>query len=198
KYRDPDTAARSIVEKDRFIDQLKEEAATLRQELRSRTNLEELVNKIPRPQEYRSQSEPNREISPTPRQEPTQENELQSPQLDLPKEVARLLQEERAKESRDANLNTARQGLRERFGADYNQTLKTIAAELSVSEKFLTDMASTSPTGFFKLVDSVKAPDDRRPVTPPVGRDHNPAPSASGRKNKAYFDELRRKDINSY
>lgn len=190
KYRDQDAAAKAIVEKDNFIEKLKSEAELARQELRSRTNLEELVAKLQRPQE------PNREITPTPRQEPIQGNEPTP--VDLKAEVAKLLEEERNKTSRENNLNTARQGLKERFGADYNQTLKNIAVELGVTEKFIIDMASTSPTGFFKLVDSVKTPDSKVPVTPPNSRDHNPAPSASGRKNKAYFDALRKADINAY
>ena len=190
KYRDPDAAAKAIVEKDTFIEQLKSEAAIARQELRSRTNLEDIVAQLKRPQEPNSLQPPTQQPAAIPGNEPTP--------VDLKSEVARLLAEERQSTNRETNLKTARQGLKERFGADYNQTLLTVASELGVTEKFLTDMASTSPNGFFKLLDSVKPADSKVPVTPPNSRDHNPPPSASGRKNKAYFDALRKADINAY
>lgn len=189
KYKTPEDVAKALVEKDRFITQLQDENATARQELRSRTNLEEIVERL-KP----AGNPPNdSEISQPPRQEPIVE---QKPE-DLEATVLALLQAERQKDAKAKNLETAHSGLRERFGADYKQTLRSIVSELGVSEQFVSDLAASSPAGFLKLVDSVRAPDDKRPVTPPTSRDPV-IPTSSGRRNKAYYDELRRTDINKY
>ena len=193
KYRDTDAVAKALAEKDRFIKQLEEENATARQELRSRTNLEDIVNQL-KTEQRQIDPQPNREISQPPRQEPI----VEEPSEDLETKIAEILKSKDAEKTRMANIETARSGLRERFGADYNQTLRSIVNELSVSEKFIMDLAATSPQGFFKLVDSVKAPDDKRPTTPPQSKAPGVLPNTSGRRNKAYYDELRRTDINLY
>jgi hypothetical protein len=192
KYKSPDEVAKAVIEKDRFIEQLKAENATARQELQSRTNLEEVVNQLRSGQAPSQQ--PNREITHTPRQEPV----VETPPVDLEATVANLLKAEREKDNKANNLETALSGLRERFGADYKSTLRSIVGELGVSEAFVQGLAETSPSGFLKLIDSVKAPDDRRPVAPP--RSHDPVipTGGSGRRNKAYYDDLRRTDINRY
>jgi hypothetical protein len=192
KYRTADEAARAIIEKDNFIERLQQENATARQELRSRTNLEEVVAQLRGTPAAQPEPQPNREIAPTPRQEPVVETET-----DIETLIRNLLKQEKDKDQKTKNLETAQNGLRERFGADYKQTLKSIVDELGVSEQFVNDLAAKSPTGFLKLIDSVKAPDDRAPVTPPPSRTQV-APNGGGRRNKAYYDELRRTNINEY
>lgn len=192
KYKTADEAAKALLEKDRFIDQLQTENATARQELRSRTSLEDVVNQL---KSGRHETPPSREITPTPRQEPV----VETPEpVDIEAKVLELLRKERQADSQTRNLETAQNGLRERFGADYKQTLKDIVSELGVSETFVTDLAKSSPAGFLKLIDSVKAPDDNRPATPPANRVQGVLPNSSGRRNKAYYDDLRRADINKY
>lgn len=190
RYSDPDTAAAALLEKDRFIEQLKNEGAELRQELRSRTNLEEIVGKL-KPATPAPTPLPSGETAPLAR-EPVVE-----PAVDLEEKFREFLAAERSKDTATTNVNKAKAGLIERFGSDYASTLKTIAAELEVSEAFLNDMATTSPTGLLKLVDSVKKP-AQPPVNPPRSRDAGPVPNAAGRRNKAYYDDLRRNDINLY
>lgn len=190
KYRDPDAVAKAVLEKDRFIEQLKAENATAREELRSRTNLEEIVNQL----KAGRTPQPNTETPPTQRQDPVVEPQ---PSEDLDVKLRKLLEAEKSKDNKLRNIETATNGLKERFGADYKQTLSSIVNELGVSQEFIDDLAATSPSGFLKLVDSVKAPDDRRPVAPPVNR--APTPNThTGRRNKAYYDEIRRTNINEY
>lgn len=191
KYRDPDAVAKAVAEKDRFIEQLQAENATARQELRSRANLEDVVNQL-----KATRTPPSSEIAPTPRQEPVVDTK--PPTEDFEATVKRLLEAEKSKDNTTRNIETAMNGLRERFGADYKQTLKTIVDELGVTEQFVNGLAASSPTGFLKLVDSVKAPDDKRPVSPPASRINSVLPVTGGRRNKAYYDELRRSDVNKY
>lgn len=191
KYPDADAVAKAVAEKDRFIEQLQQENATARQELRSRTNLEDVVNQL---RADRNPPPNNREIAPTPRQEPV----VEAPTEDLEAKILATLQAEKQKDSRAKNIETAQNGLRERFGADFKQTLDSIVSELGVSERFVSDLAATSPSGFLKLIDSVKAKDDNRPTTPPQSRVNGAVPTNTGRRNKAFYDDLRRTDINKY
>lgn len=191
KYIDNNAIAKAVAEKDRFIQQLQDENAAARQELRSRTNLEDVVNQLKSGQQN---PPPNREIAPTPRQEPTVEAEP----VDLEAKFLEMLQKAKQKDSRANNLETAQAGLRDRFGADFKQTLKEVVSELGVSEQFVSDLAATSPAGFLKLIDSVRAPDDKRPVAPPQSRVAPQVPGGTGRRNKAYYDELRRSDVNAF
>lgn len=191
KYKTPQLLAKSAVDKDKFIEQLKTEMSELRGELKTRLTLEELADQA-------LSRRKDDETPPTPRQDVAPEN--RDTPVDLQKEVLRLLQEERSKESRQTNLTRAKAALKERFGADYQTTLKEIADELSVTDSFLNDMATTSPDGLLKLVDSVRKPDSNNPVTPPrsaVDSSKNYQPNA-GRKNKAYYDNIRRTDLKLY
>lgn len=191
KYKTPQDAARALVEKDRFIEQLKLETETARNEIRARTTLEELADRI-------ASKAPNGENR-TPPVEPGSSKQEPPAPTDLKAEVARLLAEERNSSNRASNLEKAKAAAKERFGGDYNATLRQIAEELGVSDKFLTDMAASSPTAFTKLIDSVKAPDVNRPLSPPASNvDTGRIFNNPNVKNKAYYDNLRKTDLNTY
>lgn len=185
KYRDPDALAKKTVHADQHISNLESELAELRQELATRTTIEDMMDKL-------NQRQPTREPLDTTQPEPGKD------QVDLTSEVQRLLAAEKEKDRREANISKTRAGLRERFGADYNNRLTQIADELSVSKDFLTQMAASSPEGFMKLVDSVAKPDDNRPVTPPKGSIDPFKIASPGTKNKAYYDKIRKEDPNLY
>ena len=192
KFRDPDALAKAKNHADQHIGNLEKEMSELRAELQARMTLEEMMDRLPKPQA------PN--LEQTTREKPeTPRLETGSDKTDLAAEVQRLLKAEKEKEKRDSNIEVTRAGLRERFGSDYNQRLEQIATQLEVSKDFLTGMATTSPSGFFKLIDSVAAPDNNRPVTPPVpSRDPLKNQAHTGRKNRQYYQELRKADPQRY
>lgn len=192
KYADNQALAKSRVHADSMIETLKTELAELRAERQATESLEEVADRALKP---RKELE---EMSTTPRQdlEPEPQNEDKP---DLRTEVLRLLQEEKSRETRDQNIETVRRQLKERFGSDYNKTLKEIAETLEVSTDLLTDMAARSPNGLLKLVDSVAKPSVDRPSTPPASSvDTNRGFGSTPRKNKAYYAELRKTDLNKY
>lgn len=185
KFRDPDAAAKKIVHADQHISNLEKELAEMRTELQTRLTVEEMMGKL------EQKREPTREMLETNRQETGKE-------IDLSAEVQKLMKQEKEKDRREANISAARAGLKERFGADYNQRLKSIAEELSVSEEFLSQMAASSPSGLLKLVDSVAKPDDNRPISPPKGSVDPFKISSPDRKSKAYYDKIRKEDPGLY
>lgn len=185
KFRDNDAVAKKIVHADKHIENLEKELSELRADLQTRTTVEAMLNSIQKPTQPSTS-----EIPDTNRQEPG------SP-VNIAEEVQKLLRVEKDKDRREANVNVTREGLKERFGPDYNQKLTEIASALEVSKEFLTSMAQSSPSGFLKLVDSVAKPDNNRPATPPVGVAPRQTQNQNA-KNAAYYRELRRTDPNEY
>lgn len=194
KFKTPDDVAKKVVHADKHITDLESELAELRTELAARVTVEEMLEKIQKPQVQ--QQQPTRETPPTNRQEP---GSPEKPEIDLQSEVQKLLKQEKDKDRRDANIKSARDGLKERFGADYNAKVKQIASELEVSEEYLTSVAASSPNGFLKLIDSVAKPDDNRPTTPP-NSSVNPGGFQAGadKKNAAFYRELKKSDPTAY
>lgn len=192
KFKSADDLARAKIEADRFIEQLKKEADEARTELRSRLSLEELSEQLL-----------SRTVQPNPGTPPQEADRRQDDPpanpIDLKAELQKLLQEEKTKASREQNIAEARKALKDRFGGDYNATLRQIAEELGVSDKFLADTAATSPVAFLKLVDSVKAPDPNRPLAPPQGHvDTSKQFNPQSVKNNAYYQRLRKEDPKRY
>lgn len=186
KYADPDAAAKKIVHADKHITNLETELAELRVELQARTTLESMLDKLKTPDT--TERAPN-----TDRQEPGSISNV-----DLASEVQKLLQAEKSKEKKATNIETARTELKKRFGADYNAKLKAIAETLDVTPNFLTDMATTSPSGFLKLIDSVAKPDPNGVGLPPQSFDLSKGGADPNVKNKTYFDNIRKTDLNAY
>lgn len=187
KFRDPDAVAKKVLHADQHIEKLETELSELRTDLSARLRVEEMLDKL------KTQRDDQRNPADSPK-EPGSKKEV-----DIAAEVQRLLKEEKSKETREGNLLKTRAGLKERFGADYNQRLIQIAEELSVSKDFLSSIATTSPEGFFKLVDSVASPDPKRPVTPPnPSRDPLKGGAPVGTKNNAYYQALRREKPDLY
>ena len=194
KYKTPDEIVKAKVHADKHITTLESELAELRTELAARVSVEEMLEKIQTPAPVQQQ-QPTREMPTTPRQEPGSSEE---PKVDLQSEVQKLLKQEKEKDRRDANIKAAREGLKERFGADYNAKVKQIASDLEVSEDYLTSVAASSPNGFLKLIDSVAPKDDNRPTTPPNPQ-YNPTRVPSiDKKNAAYYRELKKSDPTAY
>lgn len=192
KFRDPDAVAKKIVHADRHIERLEAEMEELRTDLKARLTVEEMLSKLtPRQPE-------SREMTDTPRHEPLEPDENKTKPINLQEEVKRLLETERSKERQQANLEKTRAGLKERFGGDYNNKLKEIADNLSISTEFLTDMAKTSPEGFLRLVDSVATPDKNRPGLPDNKFDPLKKANVTGVKNQSYYRELRKNDPQAY
>lgn len=184
----PDNGAveKRLADKDAHIANLENELAEFRTELKNRTSLEELLER------FAQQAPPSEPAAPVNPQAPND--------VDISEKVRRILQEEDAKIKRQKNIDDARAGLIERYGENYNDTLKKSAATLGVSEKFLADMAATSPQGLLKLLDSTGFKPDVTPVaTPPQSSVDTSKPfNQQTKKNAAYYRELRRADINKY
>lgn len=180
--------AKRLRDKDAFIETLKSEKAQVMTELRARTSLEEITERIAR----QAQSDP------TPDPQKVAAPPVEPKTVNISEQVLKILEEEKTKANRETNLEKSRSGLRERFGADYNLYLKKAASTLGVSEAFLANLASSSPDGLLKLIDSLPLKEGDLGTPPPSSVDTSKAFGQGVRKNAAYYSELRKKDREKY
>lgn len=179
-----DLKDKRLADKDQHISTLESELAELRADLRSRTSLEELLTKVTK--------------TPPQDPEPVQGNKDNTEDLDA--RVRNILQTERAKANRDANIDKSRRALTEKYGDDYNAVLKETAQSLGVAEKWIADMAATSPDGLIALVGKVKGEvkKDTGNTPPASSVDTSKAFNQGTKKNYAFFDAIRKADLTRY
>ena len=188
KFKDNAAVVNKIVHADKHISTLEAELAQARADLQARSTLEELTERLAKNQ---NSEVPNRELPDTNRPDAVKTDDIEA-------KIAAALKADRDKTNRDSNITKVRDGLKERFGPDYNNELPAIAAELGVGTDFLNNIAGTSPSAFLKLVDSVKKPDRKGITPPPASRDLGTQPGSGGIKNAAYYRELRKTDPMAY
>lgn len=192
RYADPVAAGRGLAEKDAHIARLERETAGLRQELSSRTRMEELVEKLAQVKETPS-------IPVTTPDEPASK----SPGL-TPEDIQRSVDAALAKRDADANRNIVKQKLQEAWGSDYATKLRAFANQLSVGEQWLDSVAAQNPNAFLTLVGisdvgggNVK---HREADVTPSGHTVAPPRSSatftptvhSNQKNWKYYENMRR------
>jgi hypothetical protein len=188
KYADVSELAKAYAHLERHAEEVKSENATYRNELRARTSLEEITERIAR----------QSQVDPTPDPKPVAAPQPEAQPVNISEQVLKILEDEKTKANREQNTERARSGLRERFGADYNLYLKKAASSLNVSEAFLANLAQSSPDGLLKLVDSLSLKDADLGSPPPSSVDTAKQYNQSLRKNSSYYSELRKKDRQKY
>lgn len=163
----------------------------MRAELQGRLSMEELLERIP------TRTSP--EITPPqPSNLEREDNGGSRKEIDLAEEVRKVVESERTKEKRNANISSAKTELQRRFGADYKNKLEQIAESLEVNISMLNDMAATSPSGFLKLIDSVAKPDKDFKMPDNARNAAAPQPGVFAQKNAAYYSDLRKNDPKLY
>lgn len=149
KYKSPEELAKGYQNLNEFAENLKREAAELREELGKRLSVEEQVRALAN-QRTEQPSAPKDPVEPQPheRVKPFTDEDL----------VARIreeLQRTNSEQIAQRNFNEVTSKLVETFGDETkaNDFVNQKARELGVSVKFLMEAAQTSPNGFFKIVE---------------------------------------------
>lgn len=200
KFKTNEDLAKAKLESDRFIQQLQNELSGLRTELSTRQTLEQLMDKI---------SKPNGEANANQSHNQNSAGGDSGTVKSLTEEdIARLVEQRlsQAEKARihTANMETVREALVASFGSDYVTHLKAKASELGVSEEYLNSLAKETPKAFLKLVD---ASGERKATTPglftPPPSSGLPSPSKQGfapngaRKN-SWYEQLKATDKTKY
>lgn len=189
KFKDPETLARSKLESDSFIEQLKREAQELREELSRRQSAEEIKTQI---LEGLKPQAPGQQPPVT----PPANGDSEKP--DIEKLIKETLAKTEAERKAQSNRQIVAEKLSQKFGQDASIELNKIAKDLSVSLEYLERLAVESPTVFFRTIgfdQTGQAPTQNAPA--PRSTSATPAPQ-SGVRNKAYYDRLKAQDPKAY
>lgn len=195
KYKDSDAAAKALAEKDRFIEQLKQEnqearrAAELAMTSRTPTTdrTQEIIDRI------EALSRPATESQVTTPTERVEYNGLTEDQ------VLQVLEKREALARAKANMNLVKADLTEKYGDQYQAVLNSLQLKMGVDQKFLDNLAAQSPQAFNALLGQAPT---QKGFTPPVShtssegfKPHNSGPKARSHylalkaQNKAEYDK---------
>jgi hypothetical protein len=189
KYRDHDAVAKTLVEKDSFITRLQEEQAALRAELSA-------LPKVDRSQEILDRLEAlNRKEPVTERPITTQPERIEVKGLSED-DVFRLLSQREQKVRAEANVAKVKAVLKEKYGDNYPQALKSMAEKNGLGMNFLDTMAAESPQALLNLMGSEKS---ETLFTPPVSSvSPGFVPTSGNPRNETYYKQLLATDKKKY
>lgn len=193
KYKDEKNLALAIVEKDRFIAQLKGENAELRTEVTSRGRVEEVVDRLLAQKTQETQNSGGNQSA------QSQGNESSSKSGLTEDDVRNILERERSKITSEANVEKTKQLLKEQFGSDYAKVLVARAKELGESAEFFDALARKNPIAVMALVSSVKHDPKPKQEMSLFNTGVNTTQQAlninsqSGLRDKTYYDAMKKK-----
>lgn len=181
---DVDALLKKAAHADKHIANIEQETQGLRKELDTRLSLEQFMDEIKSakvtsnpPENNPGQNEPNQALSKD--------------------EIARLMREvinqDRSQAQKDYNKTQVADGLRKAWGNSFQSRLQEKATELGLSKETVNSLAEASPQAFLKLVDATAPVRDTTITSPPRNQVNRTTDIKSGVRNKAYYDELRKK-----
>jgi hypothetical protein len=187
KYKTTDDAARAIIEKDKFIQRLLEEKRTVEEDLKTRINMQEFLDRVQTP------VSPQPVLQPVTNPQPAPASELTAEQIE--KLVQQQIANREAETARSRNLLTVQGRLQETLGENYATQVKQRARDLGLDIQYFNDTAARSPQAFFELM-GLNRPREEL-TTLPRGTSNPPTPSGTV-KNFAYFNKMRKENPVEY
>lgn len=202
KYRDEKALARAIMEKDQFIERLKQETKGLREELNTSTNLDQFLTKLEQQNSGSVRESGTEGGDTTPPQ--NQKTDQQFTTEDIDRLIESKVSQREQQRIQERNLADVKNTLTETFGSDYTSKLNEVSKALDMSPEDMTQMAKTKPKAFLRLV----AASEVRQETTPQQRDQGlftpPQGTARGvedkpvKRTKAFYDKIRRAEPTRY
>lgn len=198
KFRDDEYLARGKWESDNiFIPRLKKENQELREALRQKANLEQLVNQL---REKSASSGLDTSDSERHDSDPGQNKNTLATGLSK-EEIAALVKsvvtEEKTQDVRTRNIEKCVSDLKAQFGEAYVEIVRNRAQELGLSTDYMDNLAATSPKALLELVaPAVKQTDVRAPRS--SVRSSLSSNQKTVTKDWNYYQELRRKDLGRF
>lgn len=181
KYRDQDAVAKAVVEKDQFIERLKQETAEMREALAKREKEASFIDRLDELTKAKLLE----------RQDPPAHDRADTDATAVPpvEQIEKVIEAREAKKARDSNLAQTVNRLQELYGDDYKRHVSKQAQAMGMSTQELTDLAARSPAAFFRTL-GVDVP--RQDAFNPPPKSTLSAPSTqSGMKNYSYYQKMR-------
>lgn len=180
--------AKSKLESDRFIEQLKNELADLRSKVTTQVNAADLLTQL----------QNQRQVVPTDQQPPAPPPASQ-PTFDSTKakEVFdELFTAKQQEERRKTNQNLVTETLTKKFGPDARTVLEDKAKELGVPLSYLAKIADENPKVFFRTIGIEDRPNAPPVVAPRPGS--APAQQAATGRDNAYWSKMKKDNPTFY
>ena len=150
-YADAKALARATVEKEYFIQQLKQELTELREDLRTRKTVEDAVKTLSNANSTSNSENVGNTAESGSGKTPVALDE-ETFNLRVRETVASTLKAEQSALNEQRNIETVRSSLEQAWGKDFATKLTSVAEEIGASQDYLMGIAKTSPKAFLKLV----------------------------------------------
>lgn len=180
---DVEKLAKGKYDADLTIAQREQELASLREELTTRRNMEQLLEDL----KTRTNEGPEAG-TPSPAAQPEGVKPLTDD--DLKAKMAEFVNEQEQKKALQANVAFVRDELIKSFGPSFEQKVMARANELGVNRQFLESMAATQPRAFLELVGAPKPQVDPNAGIAPRTSVASLPPQA-GERNYAYYQKIK-------
>lgn len=192
KYKTERDLARAVMEKESLIQRQTRERLELLDDLkasRATKNMEELLDQM---KELRAPQTPSNDDN------QIREPVVQGKALTL-EDVKRSLREEQEVNTRKSNAQTVQKKLHSFFGENYVSKVEDVASQYNVDPSFLDDLAQKNPTAFYKLMGMEEQRPQGSSILDTAPRSSRmTTPSSPSRKNWAYYEDMRKKDVLRY
>lgn len=190
KFSDTKALARGKIEADLFIERIKQDNAELREELKQKVALQEVLDQL-----KGMRNEPNREESHTPPEDGTKSLTPVTPE-ELEALLDKKLNERQSQSTLLRNQDYVQAELKKVFGSEdiVRSEINRKAKELDIKPEVLRQMAQQTPKAFLALV----IQDRSTPVSTPRSSVSLGTFKPVGQRTKAQWDELRKRDPLAY
>lgn len=201
KYASVDDALKALHHAQQHIPRVEAEAQGVRDELKSRLALEDLVDKLQKAQAEAGVSNPG---EPPQNEQPNEQaTPPVPPATGLTKEelealVQRTLVQDKEQSSFNTNVDTVASELQAKWGPGYRSMMAEKAQELGMSQEDLLALAGKSPKAFYNTVGVSTAPAQAtNPHAPPTSQGRPASPNSNAR-TWDYYTNLRRENPSLY
>jgi len=191
KYKDNEGITKKVVHADatieilkRQLDQMREDYTKARDENMTKAKLEDLIDKLSKPA--------SSEITPA-------NEEIRKPAFDpneLDSLVSNKIREHESSKTQQENFNSVRDKLKERFGANYQSTVKQHIEDLGLTEEYFNDLARRTPKALYKILGMDSTSNQNYSAPPRSSSGYTPQPQQ--KRTWSYYQELKKSNPNLF
>lgn len=197
KFKTDEDLARGKLEADAFIERLQKENQEMRQELSTRTTLEQLIAK--NEQLKKNDATNEQPIITAPERSETSPTQPTITAEQIAALVKKTMTDEQRSNTATQNVKYCVDELKKVWGPAYVTKLESVAAELGLEKAYMDNLAQTAPKALLALVGAKKqgSEAERLPASFQRSTVQN-TQMKSGGKDWAYYTELRRTKPSEY
>lgn len=190
KFKDYEGLAKGKAESDFHILRLQNELKGLREELAQRQKVSELLDKL-------NSNPPSRQPV-TQREEPDTIERQMTQDVNIDELINKALNTREQVNTQKSNMDFVREQLIKAHGDNYQQVLKQKIDALGMTKEQFMTVVSNTPKAALALVDVKR--ETPSPLTPPRSQVQSTSlrPVNTGDRNKAYYDDLKKRDASTY